>query len=45
MSECSSNYITVELDEAKEIEKQLAEYERLEQEDKEDKIYRKKIVK
>lgn len=48
MSECSSNHIAVELDEGKELEKQLEQYEKLESEAKEiaeeDRIYRKKIV-
>lgn len=48
MSECSSNYITVELEEAKELEKQLDQYEKLESEAdeiaEEDRVYRKKIV-
>ena len=48
MSECSSNYIVLELEEAKEIEKQLDQYEKLESEaeeiSEEDRIYRKKIV-
>ena len=48
MSECSLNYIAVELDEAKEIEKQLDEYDKLESEAEEiaeeDRVYRKKIV-
>ena len=48
MSECSSNYITLEPEEAKELEKQLDQYEKLESEAEEiaeeDRIYRKKIV-
>lgn len=48
MSECSSNYIAVELDEAKELKKQLDQYDKLESEAEEiaeeDRIYRKKIV-
>ena len=48
MSECSSNYIAVELEDAKELKKQLAEYEKLESEAEEiaeeDRVYRKKIV-
>lgn len=48
MSECSSNYIALELEEAKELEKQLDEYEKLDSEAEEiaeeDRIYRKKIV-
>lgn len=48
MSECSSNYIAVDLEESKEIEKQLNEYEKLDSEAdeiaEEDRVYRKKIV-
>lgn len=48
MSECSSNYISVDLEESKELEKQLDEYEKLESEAEEiaeeDRVYRKKIV-
>lgn len=48
MSECSSNYIAVDLKESKELEKQLDEYEKLESEAdeiaEEDRVYRKKIV-
>ena len=48
MSECSSNYIAVELNEAKELEKQLDQYNKLESEveeiAEEDRVYRKKIV-
>lgn len=48
MSECSSNYIAIELDEAKELENQLDKYEKLESEAEEiaeeDRVYRKKIV-
>lgn len=48
MSECSSNYIALELKEAKELEKQLDQYEKLESEAdeiaEEDRVYRKKIV-
>ena len=48
MSECSSNYIAVELEDAKELKKQLEEYEKLESESEEiaeeDRVYRKKIV-
>lgn len=48
MSECSSNYIALELEEAKELEKQLDQYEKLESEAdeiaEEDRVYRKKIV-
>lgn len=34
MSECSSNYITVEYKESKELEKQLDQYEKLEEMEK-----------
>ena len=48
MSECSSNYIALELEEAKELEKQLDQYDKLESEAEEiaeeDRVYRKKIV-
>lgn len=48
MSECSSNYIAVDLEESKELEKQLDEYEKLDSEAdeiaEEDRVYRKKIV-
>ena len=48
MSECSSNYIAIEIDEGKELEKQLEQYEKLESEAdeiaEEDRVYRKKIV-
>ena len=48
MSECSSNYIAIELDEAKELEKQIEQYDNLESEADEiaedDRVYRKKIV-
>lgn len=48
MSECSSNHIAVDLDEGKELEKQLDLYNKLESEAdeiaEEDRVYRKKIV-
>ena len=48
MSECSSNYIAVEYEESKELEKQLDQYEKLDSEAEEiaeeDRVYRKKIV-
>lgn len=48
MSECSSNYVAVELEEAQELEKQLDQYDKLESEAEEiaeeDRVYRKKIV-
>ena len=48
MSECSSNNIAVELEESKELEKQIDQYNKLESEAEEiaeeDRLYRKKIV-